>query len=59
VRTWLGLADLATVDALIAAVAGTSRAEVMRWALGRIRKNPAYTELQERLCETGELKAQL
>ncbi len=58
VRTWLGPADLATVDALIMAGIGTSRAEVMRWALGRIRENPAYAQLQERVRETGELKAQ-
>ena len=58
VRTWLGPADLATADALIMAGIGTSRAEVMRWALGRIRENPAYAQLQERLRETGELKAQ-
>ena len=57
VRTWLGPADLATVDALIAAGIGTSRAEVMRWALGRVRENPAYTQLLERISETGELRA--
>jgi hypothetical protein len=37
---------------------GTSRAEVMRWAIGRIRENPAYAQLEERVRETGELKAQ-
>jgi hypothetical protein len=58
VGTWLGPADLATVDALIMAGIGTSRAEVMRWALGRIRENPAYAQLQELIRETGELKAQ-
>jgi hypothetical protein len=42
VRVWLGPDDLATVDALIAAGCGTSRAEVMRWALDRIRENPRY-----------------
>ncbi len=58
VTTRLGPADLATVDALITAGAGTSRAEVLRWAVSRIRENPAYAQLQERVHETGELKAQ-
>jgi hypothetical protein len=58
VGTWLGPADLATVDALIMAGVGTSRADVLRWAMGRIRENPAYAQLQERVRETGELKAQ-
>jgi hypothetical protein len=57
VRTWLMPADLATADALIMAGIGTSRAEVLRWALGRIRENPAYAQLQERVRETGKLKA--
>jgi hypothetical protein len=58
VMTRLGPADLATVDALIAAGIATSRAEVIRWALGRIRENPAYTQIQERVREISELKAQ-
>ena len=41
VRTRLGPADLATVDALITAGIASSRAEAMRWAIGRIRENPA------------------
>jgi hypothetical protein len=49
VGTWLGPADLATVDAVITAGIATSRAEAMRWALGRIRENPAYAELQARM----------
>ena len=57
VRTLVVPDGLATVDALIAAGIGTSRAQVMRWAVGRIRENPAYTQLQERTRETGELKA--
>jgi len=36
----------------------TSRAEVMRWALGRIREHPAYAQLQARVREIDELKAQ-
>ena len=59
VGTWLGPADLATVDALIMAGVGSSRSEVIRWALGRIRENPVYTQLQERVRQTGELRDQL
>jgi hypothetical protein len=58
VATLLGPADLATVDELIMAGVATSRAEVLRWAVGCIRENPAYTELQERAHEIDELKAQ-
>ena len=58
VMTRLGPADLATVDTLITAGIATSRAEVMRWALGRIREHPAYAQLQERVHEIDELKAQ-
>jgi hypothetical protein len=58
VMTRLGTADLATVDTLITAGIANSRAEVIRWALGRIRENPAYTELQARVHEIDELKAQ-
>jgi hypothetical protein len=57
VKTRLGPADLAMVDTLITAGIATSRAEVMRWAIGRIRENPAYAQLQERVHEIGELKA--
>jgi hypothetical protein len=59
VGTWLGPADLATVDALIMAGVASSRPEVIRWALGRIRENPVYTRLEEQVRETGELRAQL
>jgi hypothetical protein len=58
VMTRLGAADLATVDTLITAGIAASRAEVMRWAVGRIREHPAYTQLQERVHEINELKAQ-
>ena len=37
----------------------SSRAEVMRRAIGRIRENSAYAQLQERVREIGELKGQL
>jgi hypothetical protein len=53
VRTALGPADLAMVDALIAEGIASSRAEVMRWALARIRENPAYAQLRERVREIG------
>jgi hypothetical protein len=58
VRTTLGPADLATVDRLISAGIASSRAEVMRWAIGRIRENPAYAQLGERVREIGELRTQ-
>jgi len=57
VMTRLGAADLATVDTLITAGIATSRAEVLRWAVGRIREHPAYTQIQQRVDEISELKA--
>jgi hypothetical protein len=56
VNTRLGAADLATVDTLITAGIANSRAEVLRWAIGRIRENPAYAQLQDRVHEINELK---
>ena len=56
VMTRLGAADLATVDTLVTAGIANSRAEVLRWAVGRIRENPAYTQLQDRVHEINELK---
>jgi hypothetical protein len=58
VMTRLGAADLATVDTLIAAGIANSRAEILRWAVGRIRENPAYAQLQDRVHEISELKTQ-
>jgi hypothetical protein len=58
VRANLGPADLATVDALITAGIASSRAEAMRWAIGRIRDNPAYAQIQGKAREISELKAQ-
>ena len=55
-NTRLGAADLATVDTLITAGIASSRAEVLRWAIGRIRENPAYAQLQDRVHEINELK---
>jgi hypothetical protein len=56
VMTRLGAADLATVDTLIAAGIATSRAEILRWAVGRIRENPAYAQLQDRVHEINDIK---
>jgi hypothetical protein len=58
VQTRLSPADLATVDTLITAGIASSRAEVLRWAIGRIRENPAYAQIQERAREIGDLKGQ-
>jgi len=58
VMTRLGPADLATVDTLISAGIAQSRAEVLRWAVGRIREQPAYAQLQQRVQEINELKDQ-
>lgn len=57
VMTRLGPTDLAVVDTLITAGIATSRAEVLRWALGRIRQHPAYAQLQTRVHEIEEIKA--
>jgi hypothetical protein len=58
VMTRLGPADLTTVDTLITAGIAGSRAEVLRWAVSRIRENPAYEQLQTRVREISELKTQ-
>jgi hypothetical protein len=58
VMTRLGPPDLATVDTLITAGIATSRAEVLRWAVARIREHPAYAQIQQRVNEISELKAQ-
>lgn len=58
VMTRLGPEDLATVDTLITAGIANSRAEVLRWAIGRIREHPAYAQIQDRVHEISELKAQ-
>jgi hypothetical protein len=58
VMTRLGPADLATVDTLITAGIATSRAEVLRWAVARVREHPVYAQIQQRVNEISELKAQ-
>jgi hypothetical protein len=54
VRTKLGPADLATLDALVTAGIAASRAEGARWAVARIREQPAYAQLSERARKPGE-----
>ena len=51
VMAQLGPEDLATLDALITAGIAASRAEGARWALARIREQPAYARLSERARE--------
>jgi len=57
VMTRLGPDDLATVDTLITAGIASSRADALRWALGRIREHAAYAQLQQRVREIEELKS--
>jgi hypothetical protein len=54
----LGPADLATLDTVITAGIANSRAEALRWAVGRIRAHPAYAQLQLQVQQIDELKAQ-
>jgi hypothetical protein len=56
VTTRLGPADLAAVDTLITAGIASSRAEAIRWAVGRIREHPAYPQFQERVHDMDEPK---
>jgi len=58
VMTRLGPPDLETVDTLITAGIATSRAEVLRWAVARVREHPAYAQIQQRVNEITEFKAQ-
>ena len=53
----LGAVDLATLDTLITAGIAASRAEAARWALARIREQPAYARLSERARGPGEPRA--
>jgi hypothetical protein len=54
----VGPEDLETLDTLIEAGAGTSRAEAVRWALARIRERPAYEQLRDHTREIADLKGQ-
>jgi Arc/MetJ-type ribon-helix-helix transcriptional regulator len=51
----LGAADLETLDALIIAGIAASRSEGTRWALARVREQPAYAKLSERAREPSGL----
>jgi hypothetical protein len=53
----LGPVDLAALDTLITAGIAASRAEGARWALARIREQPAHAQLSERAREPGEPRA--
>ncbi len=57
VMAQLGPADLATLDTLITAGIAASRAEGTRWALARIREQPAYAKLSERARAADAVKA--
>jgi Arc/MetJ-type ribon-helix-helix transcriptional regulator len=54
VSAHLGPVDLATLDTLITAGIAASRAEGTRWALARIREQPAYAQPGERAREPSE-----
>ena len=53
----LGPVDLATLDTLITAGIAASRAEAARWALARIREQPAHAQLSEQAREPAEPRA--
>ena len=48
---------LETLDTLITSGIATSRSEAARWALARVREQPAYAELGERAPDSGEVQA--
>ena len=50
----LGAADLATVDTLITAGIVNSRAGGLRWALSRLREDPAYARLRQQAAENDD-----
>jgi Arc/MetJ-type ribon-helix-helix transcriptional regulator len=57
VTAHFGPADRATLDTLITAGLAASRSEAARWALARIREQPADAALGERPREPGESRA--
>ena len=57
VMTRLAPTDVETLDLLIAAGMASSRAEAVRWCLGRIRERPAFQELQASVRRIEQLKA--
>jgi Arc/MetJ-type ribon-helix-helix transcriptional regulator len=54
--TRLGPAGLETLDSLIMAGTVATRAEAIRWALDRIREQPAYQRLRELRSEADRLR---
>jgi Arc/MetJ-type ribon-helix-helix transcriptional regulator len=57
VMAHLGPADLQTLDMLITAGITASRSESARWALARIREQPAYAKLSDQSQEASPLNA--
>jgi Arc/MetJ-type ribon-helix-helix transcriptional regulator len=57
VMAQLGPADTKTLDTLITSGIAASRSECTRWALARVREQPAYAELSERARRPGNRKA--
>ncbi len=53
----LGPADTGTLDTLITAGIAANRSEAVRWALARVREQPAYAELSERARNSGGVQA--
>jgi Arc/MetJ-type ribon-helix-helix transcriptional regulator len=56
VHAWLGPAGLETLDTLIMAGIAATRAEAIRWAVDRIREQPASEQLRDRVRDCGRLK---
>jgi hypothetical protein len=57
VSAQFGPADLATLDMLVTAGIAASRAEGTRWALARVREQPAYATFSERARRPGGPRA--
>jgi hypothetical protein len=55
VHAWLGPAGLETLDTLIMAGIAATRAQAIRWALDRIREQPASEQLRDRVRDCGRL----
>jgi hypothetical protein len=55
-HTTLGRSGLETLDTLIMAGIADTRADAIRWALDRIREQPAYERLRERIREIDQLR---
>jgi hypothetical protein len=57
VATRLGPTNLETLDTLIMAGIADDRADAIRWVLARLRLQPEYEQLRERVRETDRLRA--